>query len=534
MRGRGGRATRGLSVLASGCMALGVVLGVATAGPCHAAAGPRRVAVLVGNNQGGRAHPALRYAEDDVARVARVLSELGGFADADVHVLTGRPLVAVRAVLADVRRLIATTRAQGNRTVVLFYFSGHSDGDALELGNDLWAFSDLRTALKDLAPDIRIVIVDSCQSGALLAVKGGTPGPAFDIRFTDDLATSGEAVLTSSAAHERALESREIHASFFSHHFVSGLRGAADSSGDGRVTLGEAYRYAFVNTLLATSNTLSGPQHPAYDFRLSGQGELVLTEVVAHGAILSLPRGFDRILIADERRRFLLAELTTSSSNRIALPAGRYAVQARLADASYETVVTLAEGEQRNLGSQDLRPAARATSAIKGGDADLNAMVVPEGQAAASPHLVIGVSGALTGGAADALPLLPGLQLSLATTRTAGFALQLDLASGHATGFRESAAYLGLGAFVARERGRWRGTAGWRVSGGGVVQSLDDHGPTHWTLAAGTGPWLAGSLALTPRLALVLNAALEVRIMRRDLQPVAPWPLLSLGAALRL
>jgi len=221
-----------------------------------------------------------------VARVARVLSELGGFADADVHVLTGRPLVAVRAVLADVRRLIATTRAQGNRTVVLFYFSGHSDGDALELGNDLWAFSDLRTALKDLAPDIRIVIVDSCQSGALLAVKGGTPGPAFDIRFTDDLATSGEAVLTSSAAHERALESREIHASFFSHHFVSGLRGAADSSGDGRVTLGEAYRYAFVNTLLATSNTLSGPQHPAYDFRLSGQGELVLTEVVAHGAIL--------------------------------------------------------------------------------------------------------------------------------------------------------------------------------------------------------------------------------------------------------
>lgn len=80
------------------------------------------------------------------------------------------------------------------------------------------------------------------------------------MRFTDDLATSGEAVLTSSAAHEQALESREIRASFFSHHFVSGLRGATGSSGDGRVTIGEAYRYAFVNTLLATSNTLTGPQ----------------------------------------------------------------------------------------------------------------------------------------------------------------------------------------------------------------------------------------------------------------------------------
>ena len=186
MRRRGGHATRELGVLASALVALGVVL-AATAGPVKAAAEPRRVAVLVGNNQGSRAQPALRYAEDDVAKVAGVLSELGGFADTDVHVLTGRPLVAVRAVLAEVRRLIATTRAQGSRTVLLFYFSGHSDGDGLELGNDLWPFSDVRTALKDLGPDVRIVIVDSCQSGTLLAAKGGTPGPAFDIRFTDDL-----------------------------------------------------------------------------------------------------------------------------------------------------------------------------------------------------------------------------------------------------------------------------------------------------------------------------------------------------------
>ncbi len=300
------------------------------------------------------------------------------------------------------------------------------------------------------------------------------------------------------------------------------------------MTLGEAYRYAFVNTLLATSNTLSGPQHPAYDFRLSGQGELVLTEVVAHGSILSLPRGFDRILITDAKKRYLLAELTTSSSNRIALPAGRYAVQARIADAAYDTVVTLAEGEQRNLSGDDLRPAARATSVIKGDDRDLNATALSEGPATVTPRLVIGVAGALTRGAAEALPLLPGLQLSLATTRPAGMALQLDLASGHATGFRESSAYLGVGAFVGRERGRWRGTAGWRVSAGGVVQSVEENGPRHWTLAAGTGPWLAGSMALTPRLALVLNAALDVRIMRRDLQPVALWPVVGLGAAFQL
>ena len=54
-------------------------------------------------------------------------------------------------------------------------------------------------------------------------------------------------MITSSAAREAALESAEIEASFFSHHLISGLRGAADTSGDGLVTLAEAYQYAFTH-----------------------------------------------------------------------------------------------------------------------------------------------------------------------------------------------------------------------------------------------------------------------------------------------
>ena len=65
------------------------------------AADTRRLAILVGNNQGGPGQPALHYAEDDVGKVAEVLTEIGGFAAGDVHVLRGRSLPAVRAVWAS-------------------------------------------------------------------------------------------------------------------------------------------------------------------------------------------------------------------------------------------------------------------------------------------------------------------------------------------------------------------------------------------------------------------------------------------------
>jgi hypothetical protein len=328
----------------------------------------RRIGVLVGNNRGPADRPPLRYADDDASELAAVLTDLGGFRHDDVYVLREQPLPVVRSTIAAVRRKILAARASSRRVVLLFYFSGHSDGQALELGEERWEFADVRRALQELGADVRIAIIDSCKSGALLAEKGAAPGPTFDIRFTDDLATSGEAVLTSSAAHEAALESGEIRSSFFSHHFISGLRGAADASGDGRVTLGEAYRYAFVSTLVATSNTLSGPQHPEYDYRLTGRGELVLTDLVARGAKLWLPEGFDQLLIADQGRGRLVAELGNTSARRLALPAGRYLVQGRRKGRVFEASVDLQEGARRELAAADLAPTRVAGGTAKGGD----------------------------------------------------------------------------------------------------------------------------------------------------------------------
>jgi hypothetical protein len=490
---------------------------------------PWRIAILVANNRGNETRVPLRYAEQDATDLAAVLTELGGFKPEDTYLLRGRSLPDVRAAIAGVKARLPAARASGRRVVTLLYFSGHSDGEALELGDDRWSFADVRRTLLDLGSDVRIVIVDSCRSGALLGEKG-RPGPTFDIRFSDDLATSGEAILTSSAAHEAALESRQIRASFFSHHLISGLRGAADSSGDGRVTLGEAYRYAFVNTLLATSNTLSGPQHPEYDYRLTGRGELVLTDVLAPGAKLLLPSAFDRIVIADADRHRLVAELGGESARRIALPAGRYVIQGRREGRTLQIAVALAQGESREIAASELSPARGAQVVAKGDD--LIEVAAPARAAGREAEATVGVGLGVTRGAADALPWVGALRLEGAFGRRRGWLLHLDLASGRAAGFRESAGTLGGGYFVGLDRGRVAARAGWQVMAGPIVQALDA-GPRYWTTAVGTGPWIEGVVALGHGLSVDLSVGASGVALRRDrAMQLAIWP--SAVAAVRL
>src|SRR6185295_1142875 len=115
-----------------------------------------------------------------------------------------------------------------------------------------------------------------------------------------------------------------IQGSFFSHHLISGLRGAADSSGDGRVTLDEAYQYAFRHTVATTGNTLYGPQHPAYSFQLTGQGDVVLTELGARSAALLLPIGYERILLEDVQHNEVVAEWAGGGARRLAVRPGIY------------------------------------------------------------------------------------------------------------------------------------------------------------------------------------------------------------------
>src|SRR5262249_54717068 len=133
--------------------------------------------------------------------------------------------------------------------------------------------------------------IDACQSGALTGVKGGRRGPAYEVRVSDPAGAKGLAIITSSTANELSQESDNLRASFFSHSLLTGLRGAADASGAGQVTLTEIYPFIERRTLSTTAASPLGGQHPSYYFNIKGVGDVVLTRVRPGDARLVIPRG---------------------------------------------------------------------------------------------------------------------------------------------------------------------------------------------------------------------------------------------------
>jgi hypothetical protein len=504
-----GRAILGRAIVATCLVALGAT----------AHAGTRRIAVVVGNNAGNEISKPLHFAELDAVKFARVLGELGGVAPADLFVLQGKSLAALSERLAHVKRQIAGLRQDpGNRIVVMFYFSGHSDGEALELGRDRLTFSELRQSLASLGADVRVVLVDSCKSGALLQTKGGKPGPGFQIRLTDDLASTGEALLTSSAANEVALESRELAGSFFTHHLVSGLRGAADTSGDGLVTLSEAYQYAYAHTVKTTGETVIGTQHPGYDYRLTGQGELVLSELGRRTATLELPGGFERIVVIELARDQVAAEVTSESRARIAVQSGRYAIRAWRAGKLFAAQVIVASGTPRVVRPDELSPVAVAATTSKGSITEVSS----------SRLLVATGAGA---GVARHLGAVPGVRFDLVLR--SGLSFALDARSDTGPGFRETSIAAFAGLRGVRSRGAWSAWAGAEVGGGVVLQSKLH--PMAYSNMAGAAGVAGLSFSVTRTIAVAVQAALPVELLKRDREvAIVIAPAGWLGLSVRL
>lgn len=334
-----------------------------------AAAETRRLAIVVGNNAGSGAMPPLRYAENDAGKMARVLIELGDVGMDDVLLLQGRSVFELEQALTDARDRVAFfKKSPETRTVVVFYFSGHSDGDGLEMGQTKLPFGRLKALLAGTGADVRLTIVDACKSGAGLRDKGLKPAEPFVIKLSDTLNATGEAFISSSAANEAALESSEVMGSLFTHNLISGLRGAADSSGDKLVTLSEAYRYAYDRTVTASSMLPVGAQHPSYDYRLSGQGELVLATLLKPSASLVLPEGSDRALVTDLARDQIVVEVPQGPAREVALAPGQYGVRLFKGAQSFGGRVSLSEGVRKVVTWAELVPikSAVVVAATKG------------------------------------------------------------------------------------------------------------------------------------------------------------------------
>jgi hypothetical protein len=156
----------------------------------------------------------------------------------------------------------------------------------------------------------------------------------------------GHAFLTSSAANEVAQESDRIRASYFTHYLVSGLRGAADLSGDGRITLNEAYQFAFSETLGRTVDSKGGAQHPSYDINMSGTGDVVMTDVRQLSATLVLAADVDGRFFVRNAAQELIVEVYKPYGRTVSLGVepGAYEVRVEHEKRALVAKVSVADG----------------------------------------------------------------------------------------------------------------------------------------------------------------------------------------------
>lgn len=301
--------------------------------PALAAPGERRIALLVGHPFGGDELQPLRYTGNDVERVSEVLGLLGDFAQDDIHVSFGETADELLARFADVRDAAAGYPAE--RLLFLFYYSGHAKDGELRLGDTVLSLVELRRQMEQVPAALRIGLLDACRSGGITRLKGATRGEPISLSVDAPSQQRGSVFITASSADEDAQESDAIQGSFFTHFLTSGLRGAADSNADARVTLAEAYAFTYDNTVARTIGTRGGAQHPTYRFDLHGSGDVRVTSLAAEPSALTFAEELDgHYVIFDMQRRVVVAELDKAIGRavRLAVAPGDYVVKKRERD----------------------------------------------------------------------------------------------------------------------------------------------------------------------------------------------------------
>jgi hypothetical protein len=441
-----------------------------------AAAEPRRFALVVGENTGEGADETLKFAEADARRFLDALVEVGGVQPADAVALFGAKAQTLREALSVLKaRLGREARAQDQLVV---YISSHADEGDLRLAGTRFALAELTQFLRAAPVGIALLVVDSCRSGALTRAKGlrALSGTAVNVEAPE---VSGRVIISSSGADEYAQESDSLGGSYFTHHLVSALRGAGDTTRDGRVTLQEAYAYAYARTVESTFGTRGGVQHPSYSVDLKGRGDLVLTEVERGRGKLAIDVAQPgEWMVVSEQDGHVLGRIAKGEGPLVlAVKPGDYRVRLRR-DAGYdEARVGVANGAVARVRRADLvaMPGAASLGGMKG----------PMAPSAGGRAWAVGLTAAVGTGAVRGVSPVFGAELSAAYRPEQGVG-PLDT----------------VALYASVKRGRARGAVRFRE--------------VEWELAAS-----ATKAALRGPVRVELGVELGAAVVRQDLLPAA-------------
>ena len=335
-----------------------------SAAPASAA----RYALLIGCNEGGPGVDPLKYAEKDAQTFETLLMRLGGFEETAVTTLLQPDSASLEGQLRKERNLLSSSKAP-DADLFLVYFSGHADGKDLLLGNTRYPLRKVRGFLDSLVCGVKIGIFDACRSGAVTVYKGGKRAEPFYLNNPQRI--KGQVIIASTSATERAQESESLRGSIFSFYWFAGLRGSADVSGDRKVTLSEAYNYAYRKTLEASTLTGGEAQHPTYRFSIYGDGDIVITDLAGRAGGIEFDKSTEgKFLVLSDTYSDIFADFykKKNSERYVSLDPGSYTVINAEGGSvgMYNFTIGQGDGGRVELSQSMLAPSALAASRIKG------------------------------------------------------------------------------------------------------------------------------------------------------------------------
>jgi caspase domain-containing protein len=340
------------------------VMALLAAGAASAEPPRSREAVIVGANGAPAGRKPLVYGRSDARKMAEVLATVGGFRGDQITVLEDpTPARLLAAVEGATRRL-----ADQPHAVLYFYYSGHADDRCLYPSGQALPMAALRRLIDEARVATKIGVVDACRGGGWTRAKGLAPAEPFAVQWPMTNEGEGSVMIASSSGQESAHESDQLRASFFTFHFVAGLRGAADSNANNEVTLTEAYEYAKERTIRDTLRLARETQHPSYEVNLRGRRDLVLTRVEAGPTTVQVVERQGPLQIIDLESGVELLEVPPGRRHiRLAVPPGRYLVRKTTPEGNLVKELAVHAGGENSVDEDQLTLFGNSRLAIKSG-----------------------------------------------------------------------------------------------------------------------------------------------------------------------
>lgn len=328
------------------------------------AAENQRHAVVVGSNEAAAGRPALRYAHSDAAGVSGALEDLGAFSEVAL-LLDPRPDLVLEAL----DEALQAAERGGPGGMVLFYYSGHADDSALYPGGRTLPLEDLKEIMDaDERASVRVGIVDACRGGGWTGAKGLVPDDEpFEVTLPTTLESEGTVLIASSSGSESAHEGSAVGGSFFTHHLVAGLRGAADGDENGQISLSEVFDYAKRGTVRDAVRYAKETQTPSFDVHLRGKQDLVLTRIDQGTSTLSVSQtaGPLEVVHLDSGASVLSLERGSRDVN-LALPPGDYLLRRQVLGRVFSKEISLDPGDNTRVAESQLELREKGTLGAKG------------------------------------------------------------------------------------------------------------------------------------------------------------------------